>query len=98
MGISPLPRRVEFGDYVGQVIDEVRCQEDFEDTDCLFLIQQIRWSDGSETIRFAYYTKPHGSSEDKWNYANRPPNIGPDCLKELIRRARERPWFRGIIE
>ena len=98
MGISPLPRRVQFGDYIGEVLDEVWVQEDFEDTDYRFFIQQIRWFDGSETIRFAYYTRPHGSNENAWNYANRPPNIGENSLRRLLQLARDRPWFRGIIE
>lgn len=98
MGISPLPRRAQYGNYVGQVIDEVSCRRDYENTDCLFLIQHIRWSDGSESIRFAYYTKPHRSSEDKWGYANRSPDMEPDVLRELINRARNRPWFRELIE
>lgn len=97
MGISPLPRRAKYGNYVGQVIDEVRYQRDFSDHDCLFLIQHIKWRDGSETIRFAYYTKPHGASEDEWNYANRAPDMEPEVLRELIRRARTRLWFRGVI-
>ena len=98
MGITPLPRSVKFRNYIGEVIDEVWVQEDYEDTDYRFFIQQIRWSDGSESIRFAYYTKPHESSDDAWNYANRPPNIESDSLRELIRRARNRPWFRNVVE
>ena len=98
MGISPLPRPVKYGNYTGEVVDEVSYQRDYENTDCLFLVQHIRWSDGSESIRFAYYTKPHGSSEDEWGYANRSPDMEPDVLRELIRRARNRPWFREIIE
>ena len=97
MGISPLPRRVEMGEFVGRVTDEVSIQRDFENTDCLFLIQLVRWNDDSETIRFAYYTKPHGSDESQWNYANRPPNIEPDVLRELISRARRRPWFSSVL-
>jgi hypothetical protein len=98
MGISPLPRKVTFGQYVGEVIDEVRCERDFEDSDCMFLIQQIRWQDGSESIRFAYYTRPHGGDESQWNYANRPPNMESEVLEELINEARARPWFRTILE
>lgn len=97
MGISPLPRKVKFGMLVGEVIDEVSCQRDFESVDCLFLIQQIRWSDDYDTIRFAYYTKPHGSSEEEWGYANRPPNMEPGALKELIRKAKGKSWFKHIL-
>lgn len=98
MGVLPLPRRVRYGDYVGKVIDEVSCQIDYENGDCLFLIQHIRWSDGSKSIRFTYYTKPHGAGEDEWAYANRAPDMEPSVLRELIRRARDKPWFREVIE
>lgn len=98
MGISPLPRRAKYGNYIGQVIDEVKYQRDYEISDCLLLIQRIKWRDGSESIRFAYYTKPHGSSEDEWNYANRAPDMQPEVLRELIGRARNKPWFREVVE
>jgi len=96
MGISPLPRRVHFGNYIGEVIDEVWVQEDYEVTDYRFFMQQIRWSDGSESIRFAYYSKPHERDDDAWNYSNRPPNMKPSTLGELLRGAGSRRWFRGL--
>jgi len=95
MGISPLPRRVKFDDYRGNVIDEVWVQEDYPNGDFRFFIQQIRWDNGSESIRFAYYTKPHGSGDSQWNFANRAPNIEAESLRELLRRARGRSWFRA---
>jgi len=98
MGLSPLPRKVRFGSHIGEIIDEVSCRRDFTRKDCLFLIQNVRWSDGSETVRFAYYTKPHGTSEGEWGYANRPPNMEPKVLRELIKKARAKPWFREAVE
>jgi len=93
MGISPLPRRVKFKGYRGHVIDEVWIQEDFDDLDYRFFIQQIRWDDGEESIRIAYYTRPHGTDDTQWGFANRAPNIYPENLRELIRRAMQRNLF-----
>jgi hypothetical protein len=94
MGISPLPRPAKFGDYIGEVIDEVWVQEDYPSGDYRFFIQRIHWQDGSDSIRFAYYMKPHGNDDSEWHFVNRAPNIEPEHLRELIRRARQNDWFR----
>lgn len=98
MGISPLPRKVKYGNYTGKVIDEVRSQRDHEINDAVFMIQLIQWPDEEKTIRFAYYTKPHGTSDDEYGYANRAPDMYPDVLRELIKKARTKPWFREVLE
>jgi hypothetical protein len=94
MGISPLPRKAKFGDHVGKVIDEVGIRDNSESADFLFLIQQICWKDGTESIRFAYYKKPRGSSKSSWRFANRAPSLELKPLKELMKEARRRDWFR----
>jgi hypothetical protein len=99
MGISPLPRRVEMGEYVGEVIDEVMVERAYQDGDFAFLIQRIRWGsgDGSETIRFAYYQKTHGTNENQYFFVNRSPSIDPDAVAELIKKAKKKPWFSSLI-
>ena len=99
MGISPLPRRTEMGGYVGEVIDEVMVEREYQDGDFAFLIQKIKWGTNgdSETIRFAYYKKPHGTDESQYGYANRAPSLDPDALKELIKKAKRKPWFSSLI-
>jgi len=96
MGISPLPRRVKMGEYLGEVTHEVMVEREYQDGDFAFLIQRINWGD-SETIRFAYYKKPHGTDNSKYFFVNRAPSIDPDAVKELIERARREPWFGSLV-
>lgn len=76
MRISPLPRFVRYEErgvvYTGNVIDEVRLLEETEDMDCLDLIQLFRWDDGHHGIRFCYYIKLYGATDNTWLFANRP--------------------------
>jgi hypothetical protein len=94
MGISPLPRHVEFGGYVGQVIDEVWAQEIYPSGDHKFFMQRIHWQDGTDSVRFTGYIKPHGSNDSEWRFVRTAPNIEPESLRELMRKARQNDWFR----
>jgi hypothetical protein len=94
MGISPLPRKAKFGDHIGKVMDEVSIRDDSRSNDYRFFIQQIHWKDGTESIRFAYYKKPHGSGESSWRFARSAPSLELKPLRKLIRKARQKSWFR----
>jgi hypothetical protein len=102
MGISPLPRPVRYKErgvvYTGNVIDEVQLLEETEDMDYLDLIQLIRWDDGHYGIRFCYYIKPHGTSDDEWLFANRPLSLSKKALSDLFKKAKVKRWFKKILE
>lgn len=99
MTISDLPRKVKMENAKGRVIDQVSVLREFKEEgyDNCFQIQQIIWQDGSESIRFAYYKKPHGSDKSEWMFTNRPPNIEHNTLQELFIKAKKKNWFKNIL-
>ncbi len=86
-------------DAKGNVIDQVSILREFKEKgyDNCFQIQQIKWQDGTESIRFAYYKKLHGSDESRWRFTNRPPNIEHDILQELLKKAKKKDWFKNLL-
>jgi len=104
MGIAPLPRPVNYKlrevIFRGTILDEVEVFEEAPEVnlDYLSLIQHVEWEDGTHGIRFCYYFKPHEASDDAWRFANRPLTISVDALKELMKKALNKRWFRELIE
>ena len=58
-------------------------------------IERIRWSDGEEAIRFAYYVrKPEKQGEDDWKFGAQYAWVFPvDKTREQIEQAKERGLF-----
>jgi len=80
----------------GTVKDEVSLLEKSEDEDFLDLVQYIQWDDGDYGIRFCYYVRTQGSSDQDWIFANRPLSTSPERVEELLRKALKKKWFGNL--
>lgn len=94
----------------GAIVDEVWADPDANDSlapksggpddwgDYSFCSQLIRWTDGSHSIRLAYYRRRAG--EDHWEYASQMTvNADPSTVRTLLQRTlARRKWFSGAPE
>jgi len=99
MSSISLPRPFQYKRWglKGEVIDQVEYLELFPTMDFLNVIQLIKLKDGTEMIRFGYYTRPHGSKE-KWRYGSQMTlTMEKNTLKKMFKKALNKKWFKDLF-
>ena len=100
MGISPLPRKVEWTErdgktkFKGKVVDEVYVDEEFDWGDYRKMIQLIETENGEKIIRFAYYIKNHGAPEKEFAFGSQNTLVlKQENARKLFEEARKKGFF-----
>lgn len=98
IGSNSVPKHVDYEGHEGEVFAEEAIPETFDKEEYARTIQLIRWDDGSpDELRFCYYHRAKGASDEAWNFIPLPANMLPKTFERLLRQAKLNPNFTEAL-
>lgn len=79
------------------VIDQVRCLERTPDREYMRVFELVKWKDGTEDVRFGYYSREKGEGPNDWEKRSLHTNMEARSLVTLLKRAKKRRKFRHLF-
>lgn len=99
IGPSSVPKDVDYEGHTGKVAAEEAVIETYRQDEYGRVIQRIQWDDGSpDELRFCYYHKAKGTSDDAWDFIPFPADMRPETLDQLLRQAKSNPGFGNLLK
>jgi hypothetical protein len=89
---------VDYEGHHGTVIRRLFHSEFFGDYEYARTLELMEWQEGYKELRFRYYLRPKGGSDDAWIAVPSYVNMLPDTLVELLRQAKNDSQFRDVLK